>query len=308
MRKALVLSGALAASVCAGAGASPGRAGNQLTVTFDRPGNILCEEAIRYSPASPDPDVRLDVYYPKEAGKPGFARVPCLLMIHGGGWSMGTEKKFAMFAAYAASRGYVVACIAYRLLPEYEIEDCIEDCWTALKWLKENAAKYGGDASRVGVTGGSAGGHLACMLATAKKSEICRKVFDGTGVSPDVQAAAPMAPVTDFSADPKRFARLFRNSPDTAGRAGKCSPLPYVDGDSAPMHLFHAKNDPVVPIAESENIRAAYKKAGLDCSVTAYDSSNHAFWNTHPVGAERMRAWTDVVDFFDAVLKAPAGR
>ena len=290
------------AAVCAAAGTSPARAGNQLVVTFDRPRDVLCKEGVRYSPACPDPDVKLDVYYSKNFDKPDFVKQPCLLMIHGGGWSMGTEKKYAMLAAYAASRGYVAVCISYRLLPEYEIEDCIQDCWLALRWLKENAADYGADASKIGVIGGSAGGHLTAMLATSKNSEICQKVFRSAKVSPDVQAAAPMAPVTNFASE-KRYMRVFKNSPDAAARAEKCSPISYVSADSAPMHIFHAKGDKTVPVSESENLSAAYKKFGLSCPITYYDSSNHAFWNVHPIGAERMRAWTDTIDFFDKVLK-----
>ena len=180
----IVLTLAISLSAMAEIKRSPNRMGNQLTVTFDCPWNVLCKEAIRYSPSCPDPDVKLDVYYPKNFKSPDYKPVPCLLMIHGGGWSMGNEKKFAMFAAYAASRGYVVACISYRLLPEFELEDCIEDCWLALKWLKQNAASFGGNPGKIGVIGGSAGGHLTAMLATAQESQICKKVFaDGTDPS-----------------------------------------------------------------------------------------------------------------------------
>lgn len=284
------------------AGESPERMGSQLVVTFDCPPNVLCKQGIRYSPTCPDPDVKLDVYYPKNFKKADFKKVPCILMIHGGGWSMGNEKKFAMMAAYAASRNYVVACISYRLLPEYELEDCIEDCWLALKWLRKNAGEFGGDPDKIGVTGGSAGGHLACLLATVQNSQICKKVFvDGTNSK--IQASVPMAPVSEMGMSNKYLYRIFKGDKNAEERAQKASPINYVSKESAPMHILHAKGDRSVPIEQSVKMQAVYKKAGLDCPITFYDSSNHAFWNTHPIGKERMQSWTDCVDIFDKMLK-----
>lgn len=298
----IVLTLAISLSAMAEIKKSPNRMGNQLTVTFDCPWNVLCKEAIRYSPSCPDPDVKLDVCYPKNFKSPDYKPVPCLLMIHGGGWSMGNEKKFAMFAAYAASRGYVVACISYRLLPEFELEDCIEDCWLALKWLKQNAASFGGNPGKIGVIGGSAGGHLTAMLATAQESQICKKVF-ADGTDPSIQAAVPMAPVTDLYSSAKRFSRVFKDAPDAKERAKKASPVSYVSAKSAPMHILHSRGDKTVPISESENLQKKYKEFKLECPITYYDSSNHAFWNTHPIGAERMQSWTDAIDIFDKILK-----
>lgn len=298
----IVLTLAISLSAMSEIKRSPNRMGNQLTVTFDCPWNVLCKEAIRYSPSCPDPDVKLDVYYPKNFKSPDYKPVPCLLMIHGGGWSMGNEKKFAMFAAYAASRGYVVACISYRLLPEFELEDCIEDCWLALKWLKQNAASFGGNPGKIGVIGGSAGGHLTAMLATAQESQICKKVF-ADGTDPSIQAAVPMAPVTDLYSSAKRFSRVFKDAPDAKERAKKASPVSYASAKSAPMHILHSRGDKTVPISESENLQKKYKEFKLECPITYYDSSNHAFWNTHPIGAERMQSWTDAIDIFDKILK-----
>jgi len=223
-------------------------------------------------------------------------------MIHGGGWSMGTEKKFAMFAAYASSRGYVVACISYRLVPEYEMEDSITDCWLALKWLRNNASKFGGNPDKIGVNGGSAGGHLTCMLATAQESKLCKDVFND-GTSPYIQAAVPMAPVTDLYSNAKRIPRVFKGAPDSDKRAKECSPLTYVSEKSAPMHILHSRYDKTVQPENSFQMQAAYKKAGLDCPITFYESANHAFWNTHPIGKERMQSWTDTVNIFDKLLK-----
>ena len=177
---ALIFSFAAAAN--ADDGRSPNRLGNQIYVTFDKPRNVDLKEGVRSSPNCPDPDVKLDLYYPN--AKAGFKKpVPCILLIHGGGWAMANEKKFAMMAAEYASRGYVVASITYRLVPKYSMEDCASDVWMSLKWLKEHAAEFGGNPELVGAMGGSAGGHLTALLATAHNSRICKKIFsDGTSL------------------------------------------------------------------------------------------------------------------------------
>ena len=112
IKKILFLAAAFAAlSAYSSDGRSPHRMGNQIVVTFDKPWNVSLEEGVRFDPKCPDPDVKLDVYYPNDKFKGGKKPYPCILLIHGGGWSMGNEKKFAMMAAYMASKGYVVACI-----------------------------------------------------------------------------------------------------------------------------------------------------------------------------------------------------
>ena len=136
--------------------------GNQIVVTFDKPWNVSLEEGVRFDPKCPDPDVKLDVYYPNDKFKGGKKPYPCILLIHGGGWSMGNEKKFAMMAAYMASKGYVVACISYRLWPEYDWDCALFDAKRALAWLKKNASRYFGDPEKIGVVAARREGSCLC--------------------------------------------------------------------------------------------------------------------------------------------------
>ena len=222
-----------------------------------------------------------------------------MLAIHGGGWSMGNEKKFAMMSAFLASKGYVVACTTYRLRPEYSMEDCAYDAKKALWWLKKNAARFGGDPSRVGVTGGSAGGHLSALLAVSSGAGQWGEIFSG-GVDDSVQAAVPMAPVTNLDTFAKW--RLFSGGNERE-RARALSPIAYVGPKSPPMLILHSAKDPVVPVSESENMKAAYEKAGAQCDIIFYDSADHAFWNTKIYDPLRLRSWSDIADFFDKTLK-----
>lgn len=290
-------------TLLASTGQSPKRMGNQIYVSFDKPRNIDLVEGIRYYPQCPDPDVKMDLYVPKPNPKQKtkeFRPVPCILIIHGGGWSMGNEKKWAMMASYFASKGYLTASISYRLRPEYKLEDCVEDCKRALYWLRKNAHTYGGDPSSIGVTGGSAGGHLSALLATSGGSSLFKEIFtDGT--SDKIQACVPMAPVTDLSAD-KKFRKLYDENVSEE-TLKKLSPIHYVSKDTPPMRILHAKNEKVVSFSESENLKSAYDKVGVPCEIIAYDTTKHAFWNIAPIDTFRQKSWDDALEFFDKILK-----
>ncbi len=276
------------------------RLGFQIYVTFDKPWTVDIAEGIRYSQNCEDKNVCLDLYYPnsKSKFKPPY---PCILIIHGGGWSMGNEKKFAMMAAHYAQCGYLVACTTYRLLPKYRIEDCIFDAWSSLKFLKENAEKYGGNPNKIGVIGGSAGGHLTGLLATASKSEICKEVFSDTSKA-KIQAAVSMAGVSDFLSE-KKYLRLFGDSQDYIERAKKISPLYYVDKNSAPMLFIHSKEDTVVPLSQTLKMVERYEKVGVKYDVEILPSSNHAFWNVSHNDKFRYESWERALAFFDSILK-----
>ena len=187
---------ACAANPESGSGKCAGRAGNQILVTFDKPGNVNLDEGIRYYPECPDPDVKLDLYYPNDKYKGDKKPYPCLIAIHGGGWSMGNEKKFAMMAAYMASKGYVVACISYRLWPEYDWDCALFDAKRALAWLKKNASRYGGDPEKIGVVGGSSGGVMSVQLAATTGTFWSSDFFEG--IDDSVQACVAMAAGCDM--------------------------------------------------------------------------------------------------------------
>ncbi len=282
---------------------SAGRTGNQAYVTFDIPRGIALEEGLKYYDAE-DADVKMDIYYPKRSAEEMASNpLPCILVIHGGGWRMGNEKKWAMYSAFLASQNFVVACISYRLMPEFTLEDCVYDTKKALYYFKKNAPKYGGDAGKMGVTGGSAGGHLSALLALSSKGKLFEEVF-ADGTDDTLQACVAMAPVMDlrpyskkwFKSDEAKYVEML----------WKMSPIRYVSKDSPPMLLLHSERDSGVPVAESLMMQKAYDVRGLSCQHIFYDSGDHAFWNTKPIDPLRQRSWQDSADFFTKILKASA--
>ncbi len=108
----------------------------------------------------PDGDIPIAIYQP-----PNPAPRPGLLMIHGGGYIVGTAREDINGIGYAEHVGCTVVSVEYRMAPEYTYKEAIADCFAGLNWIFDNADQLGVDASRIAIGGGSAGGGLTAALA-----------------------------------------------------------------------------------------------------------------------------------------------
>ena len=115
----------------------------------------------------PDGDLlRVRIY--KKKGE--TATLPALVWIHGGGYVIGVpEGDDVLCQRFVEEAGCVVVSVDYRLAPEYPYPAPLEDCYTALKWVADNAATLNIDPSRIGIAGASAGGGLTAALALLAK-------------------------------------------------------------------------------------------------------------------------------------------
>ena len=111
--------------------------------------------------AEPGLNLKLDLYRPRT---PGTQR-PLLIQIHGGGWVIGSRRQGAYLLSRMVSRGWVGCSIGYRFSPEIRMPEHLIDCKRILKWLLDHAGELGFDPDSVFLTGGSAGAHLALLMA-----------------------------------------------------------------------------------------------------------------------------------------------
>jgi acetyl esterase/lipase len=108
-----------------------------------------------------DRELLLDAYLPKKEGAS-----PAVLVVHGGAWRFGNRKQLRGYAEALAKAGIVSFAIDYRLAPKHKFPAQIEDCRSAVKWIRSNAEKYKVDPTKLGAIGYSAGGHLVSLLGT----------------------------------------------------------------------------------------------------------------------------------------------
>ena len=227
-------------------------------------------------------EVQLDLWKPKNAPQP----LPAIICIHGGGWYKGERSSMANLAQALAAKGYVTVTISYRLSGEAKFPAVIQDCKAAVRFLRANAAKFGIQADAIGVTGLSAGGHLAALLATSGGV----KELEGEGGNADqssaVQACMAMGAQSDLKStrigelsgkpdDP--FYRTFLGDsqakiPQTYALA---SPRHHVDKADPPLAFMAGELDD--PSTRADETRIVLEKLGIPTGLTLIPNAPHAF-------------------------------
>lgn len=226
----------------------------------------------------------LDVYTHRD--RPAGA--PILLQVHGGGWVIGNKDQQGIpLMMHLAARGWVCVAMNYPLSPRARWPEHLVALKRALAWTREHADEYGADPGFVAVTGGSAGGHLAAMLALTANDPALQPGFEDADTS--VQACVPHYGVYDFTADSgSRFARQRLDSllrryvmgPDARYPEDyrAASPLYRADGKAPPFFVIHGRNDTLVPVAEARAFVERLREVSV--SPVAYaeiGGAQHAF-------------------------------
>jgi len=117
---------------------------------------------IRYSDESSNrlDALCLDIYPAKGTN------LPVLIFLHGGGWFRGDKSSVDLKPAAFNAHGFVFVSVNYRLIPEVEVNQQMQDVTRAVSWVKKNISQYGGDPSRLILLGHSAGAHMVSLLGT----------------------------------------------------------------------------------------------------------------------------------------------
>lgn len=248
-----------------------------------------------------DTELHLDIARPKEAGKP----LPCIVVIHGGGWRGGNFKIHVPQIFDFAKAGYVSATVQYRLVPAARWPAQIEDVKCAVRYLRANANKYGIDKQRFGAIGFSAGAHLSMLLGTMDEKDGLEGNGGSAGESSKVQAAVSYFGPTDLAA--KDFPVLVHGMIfDFLGGTAEekpenfkaASPVTYIDKDDAPILMFMGTKDQLVPYNQAYELADTMTKAGLGGRVELILGANHG-WG----GAELARTTAASTAFFNQYLK-----
>jgi acetyl esterase/lipase len=252
------------------------------------PGVRVEQDLVYATPA--EPAHRLDLYRPVH---PSSERLPVILHLHPGGWHQGDKASHREIWCWLASRGYLVASANYRLSGEAPWPAPIQDAKAAVRWLRANAARYGGDPDRIGGLGESAGGQLVALLATTGDDR-WNDAGGNPGVSARLQAVvAQYAPMdlAAFSPDcrPLRIdlQELFHAPYDQPPAAyADASPVTHARGAAVPFLLIHGRQDCLVPIDQSERMLRALRQAGKAVELIRVENADH---NLTPIARRLMK-------------------
>ena len=265
------------------------------------PDNLLLEPNVPYAHA--DPQQMMDIVRPRAASGQHHPAVVC---IHGGGFRAGSRKGYFDQCVRLAQRGYVAATVDYRLAPAAPFPAAVHDVKAAVRYLRANAARLDIDPSRICVTGGSAGGHLALFLGlTAGMPE-----FEGDG--PNRDQSSKVSCVVDYYG-PSDFTKSYGRSVDAAevlplflgGDLNharlmhlRASPLNWVTPSAAPTLAIQGTRDRYVAYEQSVWIIDRLLSAGVEAELETIEGADHGF-----KGADAERAEQRMMAFFDRYLK-----
>jgi acetyl esterase/lipase len=278
--------------------------------TSSHAAEIVVEEGITYSKAG-DQELKLDLAKPE-----GDGPFPAIVFIHGGGWMGGERAHFRPLAEEAAKKGYVGITISYRLMkfdrekketttaePIFPAQ--IHDCKAAVRWLRAHAEKYHVDKNRIGVAGGSAGGHLSLLVGLTDKSDKLEGEAGYADQSSRVQAVVNIFGPTEMASchAGSSVAWIFRlfmgGTPDETPKVYKAaSPVTYVSKDDPPVLTIHGDQDKLVPVAQAKLLDEKLKAAGVDHELLILEGQGHGFG-----GESQKQAFQALWSFFEKQLK-----
>jgi acetyl esterase/lipase len=256
----------------------------------------------------------MDVFTPKK-GANGAAVVFAV----SGGWFSDHNAINTFFFAEFLKRGYSVFAVVHRSNPRFTIPEAVEDMSRAVRFIRFHATDYHIDGKRIGIVGGSAGGHLSLMQGTTGNDGDPKASDPVDRVSSKVQAVACFFPPTDFLnygqtgndalgrgtlkdfkapfdfVELDKSTRSFKLVLDETKRReiGKqISPFYHADKNSAPTRIIHGDADKLVPIQQAEIIIARLKEAGVPADLVVKPGAGHG-WGGMEKDIPKLADWFD---------------
>jgi arylformamidase len=202
---------------------------------------------LRYGPAERN---RIDYL---AADTPG----PVLVFVHGGYWQMRAKEDFSFLAGGLLAHGFHAAFVGYTLAPEKRLGDIVVEVQSALAWLVDRVAGFGGDPARIFVSGWSAGGHLATMTLDA----------------PFIKGGLAISGIYDL--EPMRLCYINDKLQLDSDEADRLSPMHHLPARSAPLIVAFGGDELPELRRQSEAFAAARARVGLTGRLACIPGHNH---------------------------------
>ena len=270
------------------------------------PEAVTFERGVEYTNPD-DQHLQLNLARPKT----GTGPFPAVICIHGGGFRAGSREGYNKLCLTLAQNGYVAATISYRLAPKFQFPAAVHDTKAAVRWLRANAVKFNVDPARIGVTGGSAGGHLVQFLGVTEGV----KQFEGTGGNAE-QSSAVTCVVNYYG--PSDFTQSYGKSVDAhevlplwfGGNLETQrhkhilgSSLNWVTPAAAPTLIIHGTEDKYVAHEQGVWMADRLKASGVEVELLTLQGAGHGFKGDDVAKAEQA-----MLAFFAKHLKLVANK
>ena len=270
----------------------------QLTPNTILPAGVRIERAVDFLAAGRTQ--KADLYFPT-ATTAGQLR-PAVVIIHGGGWSGGKRDagRELNIGTNLALHGYVGMSIDYALATKTRATwpQNLYDCKTAVRWLRKNAEHLQIDPDRIGVIGGSAGGHLAAMVTLTTPADGLDPKEPYGEYSCRVSCGVDLYGIADLPTyhAASMLGKTLAEAPELYRLA---SPVTYVRSNSPPLLIIHGTADTTVNVKQSELFADVLKKAGAPYELIIIPGAQHSF-DLQPKQRDLRPV---VLGFFDKNLK-----
>lgn len=232
--------------------------------------------------AGPAGEIPIRIYTPE-----GTSPFPILIYFHGGGWVLSNLDTHDMLCRKFTNRiGCIVVSVDYRLAPEHKFPAAVEDSYAAVQWVAENAHTFGGDPSRIAVSGDSAGGNLSAVVTL-----LARNLH-----GPSLAYQFLIYPATDYFGDAIKRSSYRENGDgyfltitgierfldhylvkEEDGKDMRFAPLRAESlKDLPPALIITAEYDPLRD--EGELYAQRLREAGVPVTLLRYDGMIHGFF------------------------------
>ncbi len=273
----------------------------------DEPEVALTPDVAGLTYCSPDGNpLKMDLYLPKNTPAP----YQILVYAHGGSFTSGDKRKGSGVIDIPAmtTRGFAVAAINYRLMPENPFPAEIIDAKCAICFLRAHAAEYQLNTEKIGIWGGSAGGHLVAMVGLTNGDPVF-EAGEYLEQSSRVDAVVEMFGPTNLVADFNWFHRwLLRRAFGTDDPSNdllhRASPVYNVTSAAPPFLILHGERDGAVPVTQAQELHQEFINAGATSTLVIVKNANHNFKPTGgAIQPTREEISTLMANFFDQWLK-----
>ncbi|NGM64364.1 alpha/beta hydrolase [Sphingobacterium sp. SGR-19] len=266
----------------------------------------------------------LDIFLPDP--NPVSKRTPVVIIVHGGAWVAGNRTLETLYYMRTLRKaltetGVAVVSIDYTLLDkEIHFPDPVIDCKDAIRWVRAQADKYNFDGNRIGLWGGSAGGHLAMLAAYSDDSKwlgderlanFSAKVscvvdnFGPTDLNALLRTDAGKLTVFFYKTFASKLLPLRQkviyaltgytleeNKDEVVEIAKEYSPLYYVNSTATPTLILHGTKDRIVPIKQSKELAKTLTKYGIQHELIKVKNGDHGFNNISEQEIDKIIAET----------------